>query len=399
MEHKRKILTNIADTILTNIDVMKTSLGLFSGTFGEIYFLFQYSHIDNKYKEKASILLDDYLEKRLNNYNLHYSYSNGLAGVGVGLYLLAEQGHIELPYDFFDEIYIYLRNMMNSQIEINRYDFLHGAIGMGFYFLKRYKYDPAKSVIPLYELIDFLEKSMIYNPGSDTVKWIKSQSELETISSEDNISLSHGISSIVIFLSRVLQYKIGDDEKNSLMLRRSIKYITSQQIDHNIYNSYFPSASLNFRQGEKRDSRLAWCYGDLGIAYALWYAGQQLNDKLLIKFVEEILIFNAKRTSYDSTWIIDAPICHGSAGVAQMFFRMHKNMQIPEFYKAYEYWTQRTLTYNSHKEGLAGYKTFYAGNSTWYNNTNLLEGIAGIGLSLITPEYSDWDELFLLSFK
>lgn len=73
--------------------------------------------------------------------------------------------------------------------------------------------------------------------------------------------------------------------------------------------------------------------------------------------------------------------------------------KIQQFKNASEYWVNETLKYSKFPDGLVGYKTAF-GNSL-FNEYNLLEGIAGIGLSLLASldraRLSSWDSLFLLS--
>jgi len=68
---------------------------------------------------------------------------------------------------------------------------------------------------------------------------------------------------------------------------------------------------------------------------------------------------------------------------------------------AREYWIAETLKYSKFHDGLSGYKTVM-GNA-YINEYSLLEGIAGIGLSLLSSidstQYSSWDSLFLLNLR
>jgi len=54
------------------------------------------------------------------------------------------------------------------------------------------------------------------------------------------------------------------------------------------------------------------------------------------------------------------------------------------------------------EDGLAGFKVYQAhdGKPTWLNKYGLLEGVAGIGLAMLTYYYEmdpAWDECLLLS--
>jgi len=71
-----------------------------------------------------------------------------------------------------------------------------------------------------------------------------------------------------------------------------------------------------------------------------------------------------------------------------------------EFKKAADYWFAQTLKMSTFADGLAGYKTWYGKEKGWVNEYNLLEGIAGIELALMSYYYEvepTWDECLLLS--
>jgi lantibiotic modifying enzyme len=93
----------------------------------------------------------------------------------------------------------------------------------------------------------------------------------------------------------------------------------------------------------------------------------------------------------------DAGMCHGATGGAQIIYLMYLATKLPELYDACLYWEKKTVEMGYHKDGIAGYKYFY--KDKWVNSTNLLTGVAGIGLSFMSEVNPDWDEVLLLSFK
>jgi lantibiotic modifying enzyme len=145
---------------------------------------------------------------------------------------------------------------------------------------------------------------------------------------------------------------------------------------------------------------MAWCYGDLGVASALWLAGNSLNDNCWKEKAIEILLHNTTRVDAADTGIKDAGLCHGTAGIAHIFNRAYCNTGVQEFKNAALYWFQKTADMAVYKDGLAGYKTWSGPDKQYINETSLLEGIAGIGLAFIGavhPQCIGWDECLLLS--
>src|SRR5690606_1218930 len=110
-----------------------------------------------------------------------------------------------------------------------------------------------------------------------------------------NLGLSHGIPSIISFLSLLNGYE-DFKAKADQTLRRAITYILSLRNDDINAFSLFPSWIIP-NEETIYDSRLAWCYGDLGIGIALWNASKSLNDSKLKITAQDILVHSAKRTS------------------------------------------------------------------------------------------------------
>lgn len=394
-----KQLDRIALSIEEHCQKANRNYSLLTGNMGEILFLYYYSLTNNNYKEKAELLLDQLTESLSTSSYYQFSYCNGLAGFGIGIHLLAESGFIEGSPDMLDDIDIVLNHYLEQEILLNHFDFLHGVIGIGFYFLKHYKYKPAASLLQLQKIIKYLEQTAISNPREDTLKWeIVNRHLPDQADTKYNISLSHGMSSIAIFLSRLLQLQIDPEGKVRKLLEGTLHYILRQRIDEKIYDCYFPSTSLE-NPGPVHKSRLGWCYGDLGIGIALWHAGKALKSKQLTEYAIEIFEFAATRKDLQSNYVWDAGLCHGSAGITQVFFRMWQETRLLSLQSAYEYWKEQTCQFANRPQGAAGYQFYNPTEQSWETKYYILEGVAGIGLTLLSPISSVWDEILLLNFN
>jgi lantibiotic modifying enzyme len=209
--------------------------------------------------------------------------------------------------------------------------------------------------------------------------------------------LSHGISSIIIFLSRVVESGIAD-KKAERMLSGAVNYVLSQEKDFSQFGSCFPNYILKDLPESVSKSRLAWCYGDLGIGMALWRAGKALENTEWKNKGFEILLQSTQRRTFGETSVQDAGICHGCAGITMIFRRMYLETDREEFKKATHYWIQQTLNFSKFEDGFVGYKTVkMEGMACDYS---FLTGISGIGLVLLSFLENDpqtWDEIFLIS--
>jgi lantibiotic modifying enzyme len=189
-----------------------------------------------------------------------------------------------------------------------------------------------------------------------------------------------------------------NNEKVIEMLSGAMNYVLSLQQDFSQFGSYFPSYLLKDTSKYFSKSRLAWCYGDLGIGMALWQAGKAIDKAEWKKKGFEILLQSTKRKNYTENFVVDAGICHGSSGIAMIFHRMYLETHDDEFKEATLYWLNQTLNFSSFTDGLAGYKSYEL--SGWKCDYSLLMGISGIGLvftSCISKDMQTWDEMFLLS--
>ncbi len=375
-------------------------IGLLSGDMGLSLFSYYYAKLKKKNDSTADEFLDRTLEMCASLVQID-TFCSGLAGVGFGIEHLNQYGFIESDTNvLLADIDEYLSTSLNNYLDRRDYDFLHASTGLGFYFLKR---------IVVNEKNSKWIKTIIYELKTNVHKGIRNEIKWRTnILDKDrggyqqvyNISLSHGMSAIFNLLTKTYVTGILKEE-TSAMLIGIAEYILNQEINVKKYGSYFPSYSI---ESEERlhKSRLGWCYGDLGISTTLWQAGIALQNKQWQTKALEVLLYAAeKRRDLEKESVADAGLCHGTAGIAHIFYRMWWNTRLPEFKEAADYWFSETLKMARFDHGLAGYKAWHTEKyGGWKNEYGILDGIAGIGLALLsytTETEPTWDECLLLS--
>ncbi len=387
----------IAECIYNKINSQEkeNSLGLYNGEFGILLFLYHYAKYtqDPKYISLTETYTEELLDILAEKLHFH-TFCSGLSGILYLFEFLRENNLIDIDTNDAQETFEdYLIYKMRQDITNNHYDFMHGALGVGLYFLRK---GSNKDVIN--ELIEYLYNTAEKDSVNKTCKW-KSLIDIKTQKYGYNIALSHGISSIVLFLCQVLKEgTFGNNEKIHETLNGAVNYILSQQIDPLMYGSYFPSQSLE-NNSPIIKSRLAWCYGDLGVALALWYAGRTTNNKEWEDKGMEVLLYSAKRKTQTETYVMDAGICHGSAGLAMIYRRLYIETKNTAFEKAATYWIEKTLNFSQSDNVLIDYVSYRSDGVKEYSY-NLLEGISGIGFVLLDKLSNDnqkWDEIFLIS--
>ena len=371
-------------------------IGVLGGQSGVALFQFYSAkYFDNdSFSNNGVEILSSCFDKINDGYNLP-TYCNGITGFSWALQFLFDKSFIDIDLDEtlapFDE---YLLKSMRLDFSKKNYDFLHGALGYAFYFLKRYNKTQNNTLKRNYfnnlnEVITYFSNTAIIR--GDSLIW---ESIIDPAKNNIgiNFSLSHGMSSIINFLSRTAKIDPLKEESTKL-LRGAIKSILK-------FKSGSPESTLSlfpsYIEADKMiqyNSRVAWCYGDLGIALSLYKAGISIEDEEII--TEAIKI--AKRTSKrlrKETAVYDAGLCHGSFGIHQIYrnFNSYFDKSLLDF------WVKDGLKYSvSGKYGLFG--KYNAQSKEYTNELNLLEGISGIGLSLIdfvSESTSDWDECLLL---
>lgn len=390
-------------------EVLKTKhekenhLGVLAGLSGIALFQFYYSkYLDTETNADIGV---DIISNCIEKVNTGYSYStfcNGIAGLGWVLDHLEQENFIEINADdLLSNIDDFLFQTMVKDFNKKDYDYLHGGLGYALYFLQRFKSTNSKTLKEKYEailfkVINFIE--ILSEEEGNKIKWI---SVINTKTGEKgcNLSLSHGMSSIIGILTKLHEQEPFKKQTETL-LKGAVNYILSLKTKNDNNLSLFPNTISEKASTINYNSRVAWCYGDLGIALKLWFAAKTLNNKALKATAISIFKHAAFRVKQEDTKVIDAGICHGSYGNAQIFYRMYKETSVKEFNDAANFWIEDGLNKAIYKDGYAGYKQYTGINNNWQNLTSIIDGVAGIGLVIIDQLANfetNWDECLMIS--
>ncbi|MFN0015194.1 MAG: lanthionine synthetase C family protein [Saprospiraceae bacterium] len=372
---------------------------LYTGKMGEALFLMyfaQYAKSDY-YFDLAVQRIEESFEIVDNDYR-SLNLSGGLAGVFWTIEHLIELGQLsEDTRESLEPFDRTLAEQMLNDIASGEFDFLHNALGIAFYLFKRRKHNPGLDAY-LVKCVEGLSDCSLPVDG-DKLKW---HSVLNVNNGEvgPNIGMAHGMSSIAIMLTKFIDHGIATD-LSSYLLHRTVRYILSQEIDPTEHLSCFPSMSLEKPGQQIYTSRMGWCYGDLGVALALYRSGKAAGMAEWRNKGLNILLYSCSRRDLKMNSIRDAGLCHGTAGVAHVFQRLFLETGLNDFEKAAHYWHEQTLNLATQPDGLAGYFPYMPSGPVHPTQTRgFLVGISGIGLSLlhaVSGIAPDWDECLLLS--
>ena len=293
------------------------------------------------------------------------------------------------------------------------YDLIRGLAGFGVYALERL---PRPSAVAcLTKIVDRLAETAEHGPQGTT--WHTAPELLPDWQREIfpggyyNLGVAHGVPAVVAMLGATATAAgrmgaAGDAAAADLAERaRSLgegasRWLLAQQLP--------PGKSFRFGttfspETPPEKSRLAWCYGDPGVAAALLVAARARGDAALERLAIDLALEAGNRPA-ELSGVRDAGLCHGSAGLAHLFNRMYQETGEPQLAAISRRWFEHALDFRQPGRGLAGYLAFQfeddAVTERWRADPGLLEGVAGIGLALLggLGDFEpSWDRILMLS--
>jgi lantibiotic biosynthesis protein len=400
--------TNIVSSIaeaLTNSPLLRLcGSSLSRGAAGAALFFAYYAETDGASRANAlshswlSYALRDVL-KSPNDLRL-YAGATGVAWVISHL----DRLHVRLvtKHDLPSEMDRTLLARLVGRPRSSQFDLVSGLVGHAVYALERLN-NPAGPAM-LNAIINRLSECAITRPEGITW-WADPEPQAEERPmrpQQFNLGLAHGIPGAIAALSDVYRLEIGG-LKARYLLRDAVNWLLAQRNDDSTMSTFdalTPAyASTSMRRG---GSRLAWCYGDLGISIALYRAALALKEPHLAQQAVAIARRAAQR-SLENSGVRDACLCHGSAGVAHLFNRLYQATGESAFLDAGRTWLRRTLQFYHPNHGLGGYRAWLTprqSSGTWTHPPGFLMGTAGIGLALlaaITRTEPLWDRTLLVT--
>jgi lantibiotic modifying enzyme len=324
------------------------------------------------------------------------SLYSGLAGVGWAMAHL--QGRLpELDgHDELDEIDQALLEHLQQSPWPDTYDLIDGLVGFGVYALERGLRGEASACLE--RVIERLAETA--EQRADGTTWVSCQEWLPTQYRERyphryyNLGLAHGVPGVVALLALACAADVAVAKARPL-LDGTVRWLLAQQT-----SAGFPSGVAIEHPHEP--ARLAWCYGDPGVAAALLWAARLVDEPAWEQEALAIAIRSAQRPAKQSG-VVDAGLCHGAAGLGHLFNRMFQATHEAGLAEAARFWFERTLRMRRPGKGIGGYEAWGPGvndEMTWVADPSLLTGAAGIALALVAATTSmepDWDRMLLVA--
>ncbi len=215
-----------------------------------------------------------------------------------------------------------------------------------------------------------------------------------------NLGLAHGNPAVIALLAQACQAGVPEALP---LLEGAVSWLLAQQLPEGAGCCFRTTVPVGPGRQDPNPSRIAWCYGDLGLGVALLWAARIVGRDDWERSALAVLRACAGR-GVVGAGVRDAGLCHGAAGNAHLFNRVWQATGEEALRRASLLWFERALALRKEGWGLAGSRAFMPslnGEDTrpWVDHPGLLEGCAGIGLALLAalaPQRPDWDRFLMV---
>jgi hypothetical protein len=331
----------------------------------------------------------------------------GLAGVCLHISWLARDRKDYYPLHIRLDVLLFQRVLQAYQCDDARlengvtfwdYDVINGLAGIGSYALGRQDDSQARSVLAM-----IIERFLFLSQWSDRTRghlrfFIPPHCAPHTTFRENypegatDLGFAHGLPGPLAFLSLAWLHGV-----RQAGLREAI-----EQLGHWLYTYRLEApggvcwpAAVPQNLQLPAAGRPAWCYGTAGVAWALWLAGQALQDNCwqacaiqAMETVSHEIVVEHKLTS--------PMLCHGIAGVLQIAQGFAMRTAHPLFAPMQSHLLQQIVTM-FHPAAPYGFGEQLQAR-TPLTPGEFLEGVPGIALALLTAYTSDTTRNPLLPF-
>jgi hypothetical protein len=261
------------------------------------------------------------------------------------------------------------------------YEIVRGLAGIGLFALARMPRRSARAaVVRVVARLDAMTEprdpgvafraDAIWNPVAN---WSPDYAEGDAYF---DLGMAHGAAGVVAFLAGAVRAGVGGKRARQL-LARTAAWLVAERIARGRGAQFPRYVGDDVRTLDR--SRAAWCYGDPGVAMALFHAARALGDAELEATALDVARAATKRSPRDAG-VVDASLCHGAAGIAHVFHRLAGATGDATFRRAARRWFAIALDQRVPRGGIAGFR-FRAG-PRWTSPPGYLTGAAGIALAL-----------------
>ncbi len=382
-----------------NVPTMEEDLSvlLFEATF------YKYSK-NKKYKERSLLLLDRLINV-FHEKDLNPGFIEGFEGVLWTLNCLEEAKIIDDSKEFAEDLMPYFKQSLEYDIKKFFFDALHGSINKIQYLISSMGSTNPMVIGFVNDFIDSLYDNR--ESDGDCIFWYDEGIEEET--KVVNLGYAHGLPSLLVFLLKLKEHGFKHDKTDILIdgIAKSLLTFKFKSKSDSIY----PATYRIDGENDNLSSRLAYCYGDLGVAYAMAYYGTSSNQKELKVEAEKIInhichrtIANSGILRYEYYHFFDTGFCHGIAGIVYILTLIDRLLPSDLIKERISYWRSELKSNLSiqlkirEEIRLPQYLQPYSGDPYVFEAQSIFTGYSGTGLVLLSLFYEtyDWSDFFVL---
>ncbi len=320
----------------------------------------------------------------------------GVAGVGFAIAHLAGGDEAEEALAVIDDA---LTQTLAVERWTGDYDLIGGLCGIGVYAIERGA--PALAT----RVLEHLEQLAVVDPELGGLAWFTAPEllpEWQRAVCPDgyyNLGLAHGIPAVVGLMAHHVRAGI-EPARARRLLDGAVAWLRAASPVPTDRAATARFTSWRGRGAGAEPGRLAWCYGDPGVALPLLLAARATDDAALEAEAIALGRMMAAR-SLASSGVVDMGLCHGAAGAAHLLLRFAHATHESAITMAAARWVDRTLAMRRPGEAVAGYpcRRVDDGVEAWTADPGLLTGAAGVGLALLaaaTDVEPAWDRALLV---
>ena len=315
-------------------------------------------------------------------------YDGGLGGIGWTCAHVLDGGA--------EDVLSVIDEAMVGVVDVERWDASHdlaaGLVGFGVYFLERLANNPDAALAHrgLERVIAHLDRNAHRSDHGAT--WLTSLDVMpphyraEFPDGFYDLGLAHGVPGVCAFLARAAR-ATGHARARSLS-GEALHWLALHRSSIG-FPSMVPPTFARGSQPEIRvnRTRAAWCYGDPGVAAAVWAESPELARSIAL---------DCAARDEASAGCRDAGLCHGTGGLAHLLNRFYQASGEPALRDSARDWFARTLALRGTEQGFTAYRGEDRPREGLHG---LVEGDMGIALALlgaISDAEPSWDRILLV---
>jgi lantibiotic modifying enzyme len=284
-------------------------------------------------------------------------------------------------------------------MRVEDYDLVTGLSGVAAYLLCRIHDDRARQALQTVvgALVEIVGRDAPLPAWFTPADMISAKSMIGKYPEGNlNCGLAHGMPGILSVLALASLEGVDAPGLHSA-IRRLADWLMARRAINRWGASWWPGAVGVRAQDPVAPAPMAWCYGNPGVARALWLAGTAVHDVELCEAATEGLRSVFRRPA-SRPGVTSPTFCHGAAGLLQITMRFANDTELPDLCDAASGILDQLLNLFS-EDARFGYRD-YDDETGSVDRVGLLDGAAGVALVLFTAasnQAPDWDRMFLLS--